>query len=1148
MMLRQRQFVHLHVHSPFSFLDGASEVQDIVARAAELGMPAMALTDHDNVCAAVEFSQAATALGVKPIQGVEATLKDGGHLTLLARGPRGYAALCRALTRAHLDSKRLMPQLALEDIPAGAKGEIVALTGCRHGRIARSLLKGDFAAALAFARSLEEVFGADSLFAELEGARLPGGGQLNAGLVELARVLGLGCVVTNNVHYAGCERFPVHDLLTCVRTLSRLDMVHPARRLNAENYLKSGEEMAAALWSLPAAVVDRTLETTLDLAAGCQPALEFGRRRHPRFGLPDGEPASDMLRRLTYQGAQQRYGGVSAAVTARLEHELDVISKLGYEEYFLLVWDVVAYARRQGIRCAGRGSAADSAVAYCLHITDVDSIRRGLLFERFMNLERAEMPDIDVDFDARYRDDVTAYVYRRYGRDHVATVATYNTFHARSAVRDLGKAMGFAPAELDALAKRLPWMSATRLEAAFREVPELRDSGIDPHKFRRLAAACTSVAGFPRHLGTHLGGVVISRDPLTDVTPLQMAAKGVTVTQFDKIGVEDLGLVKLDLLSLRTLGAVEDTLASINRGRSAAAARTPDAGRRGAGDEAAKGRGGGGHGACGDAVDDDGRSDGAAADLRYDTIPAEDRSTYAMLGRGETIGSFQLESPAQRALQARFGADCFEDIVASVALIRPGPIKGNMVEPYIARRKGYEEVTYLHPALRPILEKTYGVVLFQEQVIEIAIAVAGFTAGEADRLRRVMTHGRSREDMADIGRCFVAKSVSRGIEPGVAETIFQYVAGYASYGFCEAHAAAFADIAYKTAYLLNHHPAHFFAAILNHQPMGYYPAHVLCVEARRRGVEVLAPDVNRSEADFTVETLTAAARGASGDRLAVRVGLKRVKSLSAAGLGAVTGRRGASPYRDLGDFLRRTVPQGLDAAGVDSLILAGACDCLAQPSNRRRLLWQAAGLVEAARAGELPLYRDVRAQDGREEMDAGGIPGQGASQADAVPDFGPWDLLLRQYEALGFTTGPHPMSFYRRQLTALGYLDSLKLARRRLERGASVRVAGVLVRPHRPPTRSGRTIVFLSLEDEVGLTDVTVFEDVYQRHGKLIFGDVVPPLAVHGRLDRRGRGVSVRAESVYPLTDVLAAASKGAARGRDEGSRNEISKGGQPRR
>lgn len=1102
--LRDRAFVHLHVHSPFSFLDGASDLESILVQAASLGMPAMALTDHDNVCAATEFARVATALGIKPIQGAEVTLRKAGHLTILATGPAGYAALCRALTAAHLDNPRLQPALDLDSWQvscasgsAGAggaggasgagEGDLIALTGCRRGLIARSILAGDYEGALRFGRKLCEAFGPTNLYVELEGTRLPGTHALNERLVDLAGDLGVGYVATNNVHYLKPGDFPTHDLLTCVRTLTRLDQVHPERRLNAQNYLKPGCEMAASLWDLPPEVIDRALQASLDIASRCEPALRPGQVRHPRFGTPAGETAAAMLRRLTYEGARTRYGGVSSAVRARLDHELDVICKLGYEEYFLLVWDVVAFARRRGIRCAGRGSAADSAVAYCLFITDVDSIRRGLLFERFMSLERAELPDIDVDFDARHRDDVTRYVYERYGKDHVATVATYNTFHARSAVRDLGKAMGFSPGEIDRLAKTLPWgMSARRVETAFDDLPELRDSGLSTARYRQLAAAAAAVAGFPRHLSTHLGGVVISSQPLTDITPVQLAAKGVVVTQFDKVGVEELGLVKLDLLSLRTLGAVDDALQGINHDRI------------------------------------------PSRSLEYERVPHDDMDTYSMLHRGETIGAFQLESPAQRALQARLGAETFEDIVASVALIRPGPIKGNMVEPYIARRKGREEVTYLHPLLKPILEKTYGVVLFQEQVIEIAIAVAGFTPGEADRLRRVMTHGRSHEAMEDIGSFFVAKAVAGGIEAAVAETIFSYVAGYASYGFCEAHAAAFGDIAYKTAYLVRHHPAHYFAAILSQQPMGYYPPHVLCVEARRRGVPILPPSVNRSKCDFTVEA------GETGEPNAgtpcIRVGLKQVKGMSPPVIAALLGARQArGPFHSLADFLQRTARGGLDTRMAENLILCGALDDLAGAGcNRRQLVWRAGPLLQAARARDLPLYAGSV-----EEQAPNAAQGQGAEPQDAaaLPDFSPWDKLHHEYDILGFTTGPHPMSFHRRALTALGYLDSARLTRRRLEPGGRVQVAGLPFRPHRPPTRSGRTVVFLSLEDEAGLIDVTVFEDVYDRFGKLIFRTPAAPLAIRGRLDRRGNGVSVRAEEICELAEVIARAQAGGRRG-----------------
>ncbi|MFS8571383.1 MAG: DNA polymerase III subunit alpha, partial [Thermaerobacter sp.] len=697
-------FTHLHVHSCYSFLDGASTPRQLVQRAADLGMQALALTDHDSVAGAVEFYRCAREAGIKPIQGAEVTVAPLGeegdqarparsfHLVLLAEGPAGYANLCRILSDAHLQNPRGQP-LVTRSMLEGRTGGLIALSGCRRGEVAWRLLRGDRCGAERAARALRGLFGPDRFYLELQADRLPGQRRLHRQMRDLAGHLGVGLAASNNVHYHERDRFWLHDLLTCVRCGLTIDQVHPERRLNAENDLKPAADMAAAFADLPEA-----LRGTAAIAERCRPALDLDARLHPAFAVPPGMTAERYLRELAYRGAQERYGRLTGKIRRRLDHELDIINRLGYADYFLLVWDVVRFARSRGIRCAGRGSAADSAVAYCLYITEVDAIERGLLFERFMSLERAERPDIDIDFDWRYRDQVADYVYRRYGAGHVAAVCTYQTYRGRAAIRDFGKVLEFPDDEIDRLAKR--WYGSVGDDALerFERVPELRDSGIAAGRYRRLLEACAAVRGFPRHLGTHLGGLVISRRPLVEVTPLQRSAKGIVVSQFDKRGVEDLGLVKLDLLPLRTFGAVDDAVRAI---------QTRDPGF------------------------DDQR------------IPLDDQATFRMIRRGETVGVFQLESPAQRALHPRLKAETMEDIVASVAIIRPGPIKGNMVEPFLRRRRGEEPVTYLHPKLKPILEKTWGVVLFQEQVIEIATAIAGFTPGEADRLRRVMTHARS---------------------------------------------------------------------------------------------------------------------------------------------------------------------------------------------------------------------------------------------------------------------------------------------------------------------------------------------------------------------------------------------------------------------
>lgn len=1019
-MVIRMSFVHLHVHSPFSFLDGAGRLEDLIGKTAAAGMPALALTDHDNVAGAVFFHELCLKAGIQPIIGAEVTLEQGYHLILLAQNAEGYANLCRLLTRAHLDHPRGEPRTSMARLRE-YRQHLIALSGCRKGEIPSLLLQKQFQKAFLKAKEYRAIFGSN-FYLELEQTWLPGAVSLNRYLAQLSEATGVPLIVTNNVHYTEPEQFPVHDLLTCVRTLTRLTDVHPQRPLNQENYLKTPAEMKALFPDYPEAV-----NNTMAVAEKCSPVLELNARHYPEFKPPNGEPAQSFLRRLVYEGASRRYGSLNKRVRERLEDELSVINDLGYADYFLLVWDVTGFARNKGIRYAGRGSAADSLVSYCLYLTEVDSLKRGLLFERFMSRERGEKPDIDIDFDARYRDQVAGYVYRKYGDEHVASVGTYNTFRARSAVRDLGKAMGFSLEECDRIAKLFPHAHADAIPALLERLPELRKSDLKEEKYRQLFDFCTQVAGLPRFMGTHLGGLVISRHPLTAITPLQQAAKGVVVTQFDKEAVELLGLVKLDLLSLRMMSALDDTIRIISREK---------------------------------------------AGFREERIPEEDRDTFQMVNRGDTIGVFQLESPAQRALQKRLGASRQEDLVASLALIRPGPIKGNMVEPFIKRKQGLEEVTYLHPKLEPILKKTRGVVLFQEQVIEIAMAVAGFTPGEADRLRRVMSHSRSRQEMEELGRFFVAKAQEQGVAKSVAEEIFSYIMGYASYGFCEAHAAAFAATSYKSAYLACHYPAYYFASLLSHQPMGYYDADTLCVEARRRGIKILLPHINKSGRDFVVE---------EGN---IRVSLAQVKGMSKEILARILKNR---PYGSIAGFQQKVKAPGHI---LENLIFSGAFDEL--HPNRKELLWQIPLLEKGLQKGFFP--------DIREKI---------------TDDFTMMEKYMQEKEALGIYVRGHPMTLFRQRLQRAGFYDSKSIDK--LPDGAPVKAAGILIRPHRPPTRSGKTIVFFSLEDEYGLIDVTVFEEVYQRYGQEIFGGGGGVAAVTGTIQTRGTGQNLIAEKIMRM-------------------------------
>ncbi len=1025
------RFVHLHAHGPFSRLDAVSGPEALCARAAALGMQALALTDHDTLSGAVAFVQACQRHNLQPILGAELTLEAGGHLVLLAPDAAGYAALCRLVSAAHLDHERGHPQVSRRHLEEEAS-HLLALSGCRDGVLAREILARQPQRALDLARDLAALF-PGRLYLELPADRLPGNRPLIRSLRELGERLGLPAVATGNVHYATKEEAWVSDLLSCVRLgcdLAELPAARAPQAFNAERYLKDAAEVAAAVGD-PAAVA-----RTAEVAARCAPALRLGENRYPHLPLASGVPPEQELRRLVSAGAAWRHGTpVPAAVWARLEYEMGIITHLGFADYFLCVADVVRWARGQGIRVAGRGSAADSAVAYVLGITDVDAAARGHLFERFLSTERAEAPDIDLDFDARHRDRVAAYVVERYGRERVAAVAAHNTWNSRSAVRLLGQALGFPAGDLDRLAKRIPYdVAPSELRRALETVPELVALPGAGRRLDTLIRAVAAVSGLPRHLATHLGGLCITPGPVTDLMPVQRSAKGVVVAQFDKRDLEALGLLKLDLLSLRTLGAVEGALRL---------------------------------------------SQEWGQPVEYERIPVDDEATFRRLRRGDTVGVFQLESAAQRALQVRLGARELEDVIASVALVRPGPIKGNMVDPFVERRQGRAEVSYPHPGLESILRRTYGVVVYQEQVIAIATAIAGFSPGESDRLRRVMSHARSPKQMEEIGQLFCRRARENGVDPAVAQDIFACLQGYASYGFPEAHAVAFGVTAYRTAYLVEHRPAAYLAGLLDNQPMGFYPVHSLVTELRRRGIRVLGPDINLSGRSW--------ATGATPVQLRAPLGVVGGMP-QAVGEVLVAERERGGPYADLADLCRRVPSAPQDV--LQTLILAGACDVWASPpGGRRELLWSLPGTLEAARSGGMPL------------AERPGVPG----------DFAPRELWLLEQRLLGFSPRGHVMQLWRSSLTEQGVLRTGQV--RSAPDGTRLEVAGVPVRPHRPPTRSGRRLVFLALEDEEGLVEVMVPEHVYHRDGAHLFPPP-PVLSIQGQVRRRGNGMSLVAERV----------------------------------
>jgi len=998
-------------------------------------MPALALTDHHTIAGLPEFHKWAAVYGIHPISGSEITLTDGTHLTLLAENAQGFTNLCTLLTHAHTrDGTRTAPCVDEADLFLHAEGLII-LSGCRKGRISQAILHRKFNLAREIAARYQTMV-RGSFYLELQSSGYPEDIRLNRTLVELSESLKIPLVATGNVHYTRPDEFPTHDILRCIQLRCDIHTPHPERPLNDGQWLFSPSEAERRFTDLPSSARLNTLK----LAERCQVVVTLGASLFPAYQVPGSMSAQAYLRQLVEQGARERYGQVNRTLRQRLEHELDIIVQLGYTDYFLAVWDIVYFARQQRIRCAGRGSAADSAVAYCLYITDVDAAGRGLLFERFMSLERAEKPDIDIDFDSRRREEVMDYVYRTYGENHVARVATYQTFRGRSAIREVGGALGLPQPVLDKLAKRVPWMAhADELESLFDRLPELRTLSGYRQQLQWLWKISAQIAGFPRHFGMHVGGMVISKQPLLTTTSLQPSAQGAWMTPYDKNSVEEVGLVKLDLLSLRTMSAIEDTVVLRER---------------------------------------------QGKPFDYNRIPLDDTATYARLASGETIGVFQLESPAQRVLQSRLKPDKLEDIVASVALIRPGPIKGNMVDPFLARRHGQEKITYLHPKLEPILGKTYGVVLFQEQVIEIATAIAQFTPGEADKLRRVMSKARSHQEMEDIGRHFLEKAQASGIELEAAETIFSYIKGYASYGFCEAHAAAFGTTAYKTAYLVEHFPAEFYAAILNQYPMGYYPVHVICSAAKRRSVHVLAVDVNRSEWSCTTP-----------DDQTIRLGFCLVKGFrqqSAKELLATRTLLGL--FTSVPDLLQRV--STLDRLTAENCVRAGVLDALM--TSRRAGLWQLPFSIGIRNAPSQPLL---------EHTSVAATIGAVADRAyhKANDDLPLAAKLADEYRILGVGVSGHWLDLFRERLTNSGYLQASAAAD--LPHGAEVRTAGLVVRPHRPPTRSGTTVVFFSLEDETGWIDATMFQSVYERSGAILFTPHGRLVGVRGVVQRRDNSI-----------------------------------------
>jgi error-prone DNA polymerase len=1088
-------YVELHCASAFSFLRSGSSVEALVARVAELGMPALALTDYMSLAGVVRFQTACAARGIRAIVGSELAVTDPifgdadrpAEFVALARNADGYARLCELLTEANLadPDRPLIPLSALVERGEG----LTLLTGGRGGALARLLLAGRRAQAEETARRYADLFGRTRLYVEVQRDAQPDSLALAEHLAGLAEGVGLRVVATNGVRHATRAGYLVYDLLTCARLGITVDEPHPERPRTDEAFLKSGGEVQALLagvtWGGAA------LAATAEIAASCDVALLKSNCTAPRVPLPDGETPATYLRALCEAGLSSSYAitpdtrrtwaacAHGSQERRQMERELEVIARLELEEFFLVVHDIVATARRMGIRCSGRGSAANSLVAYLLGITGVDPLAHRLLFERFLNSERRGMPDIDIDVQSDRREELIRYVERTYTERHAAMIANVSTYGPRGALRDAAKALGFPLLLVSALTKMLPHrcgraeLSTYRddLKQVVRSFPGLPDDRRE-RCLDRLNVALEVVPqmlGLPRHLSLHNGGIVLSREPLSDLLPVRVSANGVRALEVDKDDVERLGLIKFDVLGLRTLGAVEEALSLIEE------------------------------------------TTGARPDVDHLPTDPPDEHTMKLIRAGQTLAVFQIESPGQWHLLAQTQPQTFDDIIVQTALFRPGPIVGGFVRPYVQRRQGRQRDAVQtpwsgepvdtfwtrHPVLGPILADTEGILLFQEQILEIAHRFAGLSYAEADGFRRAMSHARTREEMEAMRERFVSGACAHGEAEGDATRVFEAISAFVGYGFCKSHAAEFARTIYQTAWLKAHYPAHYLAAFLSSQPAGFFPPHVVLEEAKQLGIPVLGVDINRSQARFSVERV-----GSPPGRWAIRIGLSQVAQVgeelaeailwerrrgracvgaaAGTGEGGEDGDGGGRPFASLADVCTRLRPHDLTWQAVEALVLAGACDGLKPRMERRRRLWQLHELwplvcsVHPSGGGQS--RRGRRRREGRvaeqlafEWVVSAEAPDQVAS-APALPTLDAEERVTLDYHLMSLSARPHPMRLLRRELRRSGVRTIAELAE--VAEGRVVRVAGWPISAQRPPTAKG--MGFLVLEDETGRLPVAL--------------------------------------------------------------------------
>ena len=1063
--MKHSDFVHLHVHTQYSLLDGACLLPNLIKMAADFRMPALAITDHGNMFGAIDFYQTCIDAGVKPVIGCEVYIAPGSrfdktasiskekshHFTLLAKDESGYKNLMKLVSIGYMEGFYYKPRIDKESLAKYSKG-LIGLSGCLKGQVERCLLAGDLENAVKMGSEFKDILGEGNFYIEIMDNSLPEQKKISRNIVEVARRIGVGLVATNDVHYLKKQDAYAHEALLCIQTQTTLDDPNRMKLQTDEFYFKSPDEMKALFADLPEAITN-----TVDIGNRCNVELDFKKTFLPHYKPPDNLPRDKYLELLVTEGLLKRYKNIDEKLKQRMDMELSVINKSGYASYFLIAWDFVSYAKKNGIPVGpGRGSAAGSVVSYALGITDIDPLRYDLIFERFLNPDRVSLPDIDIDFCYERRGEVIDYVINKYGKDNVAQIITFGTMQARAVVRDVARAMNMPYADAGRIAKLIPAELEMTLEKALEAEPELEKLYKTNSQIRQLIDTSKVLEGLSRHASTHAAGVVISDKPLSEHIPLYKASDDVQVTTGYPMGsLEKIGLLKMDFLGLRTLTVISEAVKLIKKTR--------------------------------------------GVDVDIDNIAIDDKKTFELFAKAETFGVFQLESSGMRDLLKKLCPTTFEDIIALLALYRPGPIGSGMLDDFIKRKHGHVQITYDHPALEPILKETYGVVVYQEQVMRIASALAGFSMSQADSLRRGMAK-KHPEVMEKMRVNFIEGAVKNGVNKRIAEKVFGFIEYFAGYGFNKSHSNAYAMISYRTAYLKANFPIEFMTALLTSERANTDKVVIYKEETERMGINVLPPDVNESEMKFTVV----------GEN--IRFGLSAVKNVGEGAIESIlAAREKLGKFTSLYNFCENIDSRLVNKKVLESLIKCGAFDCFKLYRSQLLVIldkaMEMAGNLQKDRSnGQLSFFDNLG--DSRTEL---------KNDFKDIPDIKEWpesQLLSFEKQMLGFYVTGHPLAKYEKILKTFSTLNTA-----RLKEGAenqSISIGGIITKLKNTVTKkSNEKMAITMLEDLDGTVEVLVFPKTYENYGKYVRKDAI--VFVKGRLSLREERPKIIADEITPL-------------------------------